>query len=525
MLSILATGEARYNNNALNNNLNFDNQSAIVGENAGKDLKIGAAILRNNNFNTYVGYKAGESSIASLENIYIGYEAGKLLNGSNNIMIGKNFENGVADTSYNAISIGSLNLSRDNSTTIGIFNKTLGFQNISSGNSNYILGNNNILYGNNNILYNTNNSVNIGYDNNISNINKSFILGNDNISRSGILKNNIYNSIVYGNSNILSDNSNIILIGNNNNLQKSKNISSNSIYIGNNLNISNNYIINIGNTLLKYDNYSNNEILFLGNTNKYNSNYIYSNIDTSEIGFSNYALHVAIGFTEDRINNIDKYMTLNDWSSLYINDGISTDRLTFANYTSNIPNISFVLPNIINENMINSNINYVLPYLPNNSSNIVLSTNQNGELYWKEANILFETDTISKYTTDDLKEGKKNLYYTDTRARNVVTSVFVTDFANSFNLNYNDKINSLTLDQVKNGTSNRYISDGVINQDLIIFGTLTVNKIQVLGVDIKNETAFNSYVTNIMQSTSNELMNTINMLLDRIKVLENRLNI
>ena len=49
MLSILATGEARYNTNALNNNLKFDNQSAIVGENAGKDLKIGAAILRNNN--------------------------------------------------------------------------------------------------------------------------------------------------------------------------------------------------------------------------------------------------------------------------------------------------------------------------------------------------------------------------------------------------------------------------------------------------------------------------------------------
>jgi hypothetical protein len=175
--------------------------------------------------------------------------------------------------------------------------------------------------------------------------------------------------------------------------------------------------------------------------------------------------------------------------------------------------------------MINSNINYILPYLPYNSSNIVLSTNQNGELYWKEANILFETDTISKYTTDDLKEGKINQYYTNTKGYDAAETILRDKFTSYFNPSYNNRINTLTLDEVKNGTSNRYISDGVVNQDLIIFGTLTVNKIQVLGVDIKNETAFNSYVTNIMQSTSNELMNTINMLLDRIKVLENRLNI
>ena len=32
----------------------------------------------------------------------------------------------------------------------------------------------------------------------------------------------------------------------------------------------------------------------------------------------------------------------------------------------------------------------------------------------------------------------------------------------------------------------------------MIFGTLTVNKIQVLGTDIKNESGFNSYIANII---------------------------
>jgi len=509
MLSILATGQARYNTGSITNNINFDNQSTIIGENSGKDLKIGEGvnIIQKNFNNTFVGYKAGQYSIASIENIFIGYQSGSLLNGSNNIMIGKNSDNGILETSYDAISIGRLNKSDNNSVSIGSYNNNLGYFNYVGGNENYLNGNFNLLEGNTNILYNSFQTINLGYNNNSSNIYNSIIYGNENISS------NLYKTILLGNNNIF-ESSNSILLGNNNNL----NLTSNSIYIGNNLSNSN-YNINIGNTFIKYDNTSNNEILFLGINNKYSSNYLYNNSNL-------YGLHVAVGFLENDIQNLDNNMTSNSWSSLYIKNGINTDSITFQNYNiSNIPNITFSIPNTINDIYISSNINYKLPYLPIDASNLVLSTNNLGELFWKEANILFETDSISKYTTNDLREGNNNLYYTNSRVDSRVYVYFHDNFNNKFNELFYPKINQITADQIDAGTSNKYITNGIINQDIMIFGTLTVNKIQVLGTDIKNETGFNSYIANIINNTSNELMNTIQILMNRIEYLENKLNI
>ncbi len=509
MLSILATGQARYNNSGLTNNLNFDNQSTIVGENAGKDLKIVSDTnIQKNFYNTFLGYQAGRFSIISSENIYIGFEAGIYLNGSNNIMIGKNYENGISDLSYNAISIGRLNKTFNNSVSIGTSNINTGITNILLGNDNNLLGDDNIAFGNLNNYKNINKSGFIGYNNTLLNINSTFLLGNDN------KYSNLVSSMVLGNNNNINNCSNLLVIGNNNIL--SKTLSSNYIIIGNNLSNNANYLMNIGDTIFKYDNTSNNEILFLGLNNKYNSNYN-----------SNYSLHIAVGFTETDIPNIDDWMiNSNEWSSLYIKSGLNTDKITFSNYTSNIPNITLSAPTQIDESIIfTSNINYVLPLLPSDTCNVVLSTSNNGHLYWKNADILFSSigDSLSKYTTDQIKQGTSNEYYTNSKAY-LAARVQINDiFPNKFDEFYYPKLQTLNIDQIKNGTSNKYITNGVINQDIVIFGTLTVNKIQVLGTDIKNENSFNSYVTNIVSNTSNQLMNVIQTLMNRITYLESKI--
>lgn len=438
MNNILATGYARYNSSYQTYISLIENDSTIIGLNAGINLLLEKETSRN----VFLGTNTGQYSSTPYENIFIGYDAGKyILKGDNNIIIGREIDTGTINNIANILSLGFFNKTLDNSITIGDNNCNIGYLNFIGGKSNIIYGSNDIVIGN-----------------------KNTIGGNYNI--------------ISGFSNTISSNNNIV-IGSNNYAY------GNQLLIGNNLLNNNSYNINIDNTLIKYSG-SNNQLLFIGNGNKYDNNR---------------GISVAIGYKIDDKNTLLNYdATLKTSSnirpSLYVKDGIYTDSLILS--TSNEYNIY-----ITGASNLTSNVIYKIPQIPDDTTNIYLSTSNNGELYWTKAIAENLTGTIN---SDQVFEGSSNYYYDEFR------------FINSFNNNFN----RITLDDISNGTSNKYIKNGIYNQDLMVFGTLTVNKLQVLGIDIKNNSAnnFNGYIGNLVSNTSNDLINIINELRIKIKVLE-----
>jgi hypothetical protein len=95
-------------------------------------------------------------------------------------------------------------------------------------------------------------------------------------------------------------------------------------------------------------------------------------------------------------------------------------------------------------------------------------------------------------------------------------------FPTLFEQNYAVKLARLNLDQIKNGTSNKYIQSGFYDQDMTVSGGITTNRIQVLGNDIQPNTNINNYIAHTIGNTSNELVSMIALLLQRIQYLETK---
>lgn len=498
MNNILSTGFSRYSSGTLTNNISFNNQSLFIGEYTGDAIK-NSDLIRNYN-NTIIGFKAAQNSVNLLKNIIIGYEAYMNGNGSNNIVIGKEYDNGIFLNLYDIILLGHQNSIQNYSVCVGSSNTTIGYQNLTYGILNNIYGMQNIALGSDN-YYIGNNTITIGNNNKINfQTKKSLIIGNNNGYQ------DTSNQFLSVSSNISSNiNDNIIIIGNNNLnnslINYSQLLSSNPILIGYNLNTSNNnYIINFGDTLLRYDNFSNNEILFLGNNNKYNKTY---------------GLHTAIGFYEEEIYNIDYQIqqatsneSSNIWRSLYVKNGIYTDCISIGSYsptyiynTSNTSRILYDYTSNINFScslytspLLISNIEYTLPILPNDTTNIVLSSDKNGIMFWKNVN--FE-DIIKN--TDQLKQGTSNLYYNDIFVSSKINAIIRETFGIYFNQYYGQKISTLNLDQIINGTSNRYIQNGIYDQNLNILGSLYVSKLtNIVGNMVKDSITSLNISSNIL---------------------------
>lgn len=498
MNNILSTGFSRYSSGTLTNNISFNNQSLFIGEYTGDAIK-NSDLIRNYN-NTIIGFKAAQNSVNLLKNIIIGYEAYMNGNGSNNIVIGKEYDNGIFLNLYDIILLGHQNSIQNYSVCVGSSNTTIGYQNLTYGILNNIYGMQNIALGSDN-YYIGNNTITIGNNNKINfQTKKSLIIGNNNGYQ------DTSNQFLSVSSNISSNiNDNIIIIGNNNLnnslINYSQLLSSNPILIGYNLNTSNNnYIINFGDTLLRYDNFSNNEILFLGNNNKYNKTY---------------GLHTAIGFNEEEIYNIDYQIqqatsneSSNIWRSLYVKNGIYTDCISIGSYsptyiynTSNTSRILYDYTSNINFScslytspLLISNIEYTLPILPNDTTNIVLSSDKNGIMFWKNVN--FE-DIIKN--TDQLKQGTSNLYYNDIFVSSKINAIIRETFGIYFNQYYGQKISTLNLDQIINGTSNRYIQNGIYDQNLNILGSLYVSKLtNIVGNMVKDSITSLNISSNIL---------------------------
>jgi hypothetical protein len=89
--------------------------------------------------------------------------------------------------------------------------------------------------------------------------------------------------------------------------------------------------------------------------------------------------------------------------------------------------------------------------------------------------------------------GTSNIFYTDQRARAIASAsnVNVTVYINKSSNNIYDRLAHLNADDIKNGTSNKFIVNGIYDGDLTIDGTLVVSNLTIEGslADI-NTTSF-----------------------------------
>jgi hypothetical protein len=86
-------------------------------------------------------------------------------------------------------------------------------------------------------------------------------------------------------------------------------------------------------------------------------------------------------------------------------------------------------------------------------------------------------------TTANIIEGTSNLYFTYARVGAIAaaSNVFLKNYTDSVSNLISRRINNLNADQIANGTSNRFIVNGVYDNDLTINATLTVSNLNVIG--------------------------------------------
>lgn len=298
-------------------------------------------------------------------------------------------------------------------------------------------------------------------------------------------------------------------------------------------------------------------------SNYYIDNRLYSIQKSQEI--SNIITNI---FTENPIVPNDKMY------GLYVKHGVYTDALSI--YNSSNYNFRFTLSEDLKKN-----IKYVLPDTLNNISSTnphFLSYNvYNGEhnMYWNTfQNAFINTDinaksvvaeeftgngaklyevNLSDRDTSMLKEGETNLYYTaervgviayasNTKAMNYTLlasneiihkiNALTTDniYEGRDNLYYtsnrfDERLLSKTLDNIYNGTSNKYITNDIYTNNLLITGTLTVGKIQILGIDFPNSAHQVSFASqnevSILKTQVNDLVSLVDNLKNRLVALEN----
>jgi hypothetical protein len=276
---------------------------------------------------------------------------------------------------------------------------------------------------------NFNENFNILIGNNVSSestfISKNILIGYDN---SKYLKNSTSN-IILGNNydyNLENINNNVI-IGNNNTIDN--NLYYNTI-LGNNNIINANYSIILGNDNDIQNNNKNN-ILIGNNLKNTNFNLNIDNIILNDdnniyIGYDS-NLKVFIGF--DNLTDINNLLSKNSdlLHNLYIKDGVITNYISVNN---NDNKITIECPDNLTEN-----ISYILP------------------------------------NPNDLDLADKKYFLSFTKENNKY----------KLNWNENSSADNLNLDDIQNGTINKFISNNTFNNDLIINGILTVKKINIIG--------------------------------------------
>jgi len=410
-------------------------------------------------------------AMTSMNNVNIGQYSAKGINGSRNVIIGKNAGK-IAYEVNNSIFIGT-----DAGSTI-----LTGSKNISIGDDKCGLYEVNSTI---NIGYNeihNKKSINIGLD--VINSNNSISINNQFTNNSFLLNDVInlgFNNSLNSNINIGNYNSNIdigIVIGNSN-----TSINSNAIIIGNNID-NYKYSLNIDNFICKYSNNQSN-LIYIG------------------IGFYN-DIPIIIGSKKDQFFNLN--------NSFFINGGLTTNIIKINNDNDG----SIYLKLTDNHD---GNIYYYLPPLPEFYENIYLTTDKDGNLNWIQINdfliltIITQGNTIcndltgsniygkgnflthinlNDKNTDDLKEGIRNIYL----SVNIITTYFyqllntistnvIKDTENNFYFSekkslkyFASNINLITTDNINNGEKRFYNSNDYYSTTHSLFNNLTTDDIK-----------------------------------------------
>ncbi|WP_396190108.1 hypothetical protein, partial [Flavobacterium sp.] len=194
-------------------------------------------------------------------------------------------------------------------------------------------------------------------------------------------------------------------------------------------------------------------------------------------------------------------LEITDLEMTYEEDGksINADLKSYINWVSS--NIFFTVNGIYNgvmERTSNNIISRVL-YLDNNMSNYLqltsneLSNNLVNVEFKLSENILSNDINMSNYLQETSMMLQTNLQETsDILTQNILIldeSLQTTNNALIENIdnmsNYvqetNQRISDLNADQIADGTSNRFIIDGIYSQDLTVLGTLVTSNLSVIG--------------------------------------------
>jgi hypothetical protein len=470
MDTILPSGLPRYNVANITDNIKFENQSVIIGEFAGKDIKTNPTAT--NYFNTFIGYKAGQNSVSMGDTILLGSEAGmNVYRGSNLIVLGREETDGTLVEAFNMLSVGFFNKTLTNSISVGSYNKTNGYMSLSVGKLNTTAGDHNITLGHN-IIYDGSENVHIGTNNIIANSDSSLVIGNN------ITGNEINNAIVIGN-NISLDNA------------------KSAMMIGNNLLGSEGVLMNIDNSIIKT-----NEGLYLGISTES------SNIVPVCIGFS----------TSDAIP-----VTSNNYSLYTRNGAYFADRLTIGSFTliagsGSGSEMAYVLPDVPND--VQDTTNYALSLNNDTSNNVMVwkKLYQNtDELPQGNKNLYYNDSQVDARVEAKFHE-KFNPYF-DIRLSDTMSTITLDRVTNGIN-------NKMIVGGKYDGDLS---ISGRLNANHLI-----VNKIEVLGYGGNTDwmssstsglSTLNAAVTDltsIISSTSNQLVNALNALANRVSILESK---
>ena len=331
------------------------------------------------------------------------------------------------------------------------------------------------------------------------------IIVNNNIS---IINNSIYNSECLHIANYTDNPSiNILQIGSGDILQIYNDY--NPIFFMNNQG----YIGNITNPNYNID------IVGVINASYFRgSGILMSNINLSDKSTSELAEGSNLYFTEERVYNIlygDEYMASNAFipfiSQIYSNVADSLDNALESIACINLDRITqgsnnkYIVNNIYNDSLIVNgtltvrNINiididadfYTDIYNSNLYSPSCCSSNS---LYNRQLNISNivigildnyppQPTMINIQSTSEVSEGS-NLYFTEERVLQVVAPIQ----SNILNMNSNiddikDALCCINLDNVIQGSNNKYIVNNIYNDSLLINGILTVRNIHIIDVD------------------------------------------
>ena len=407
---------------------------------------------------------------------------------------------------------------------------------------------------NSNYVYSTSNLITINlqsYDNNQS---------NNIIIRNKLLDINIQNIISYSNQNL----SNYVLSTSNKLYNSIKNVEYNqsnfslniSNILLNNINIVNtnqsNYTFstsNIISTLVNFYNKNLSNLILTNNNNQ--SNYVKStsnllaifsqSINNNQSNYTksiNYSLSNIININ----NNNQSNYTWSTSSNIYIHvRNLEKADISINNNITAIQNIIFQLINNINENQNNtsnyilhtSNViskrvtdtsNFVISEIKNNSnvisnritdtSNFVITqitdnSNVISNRITDTSNFVITQITDNSNVISNRITDTSNFVISEIKHNSNVISDRITDTSNfviseiKHNSNViSNRIQNLTLDQIYNGTSNKYIIDNKYNDDLFIKGTLVTCNLIVDGTSTTlNTTTYQTERLEIVSSS------------------------